>query len=233
VTGDPVTAPRRDYPTIAAILFDMDGVLIDSEPVHEAATDEIMRASGVGPISSEVFARYFFGRTDYVGFRDYLAAIGRDDLSTEELMRRKAAAFARRFAEEVRPHPDGLSTLREAAARGYPVAIVSGARNAEIALVVERFQLRPLLAATVGGDDVSEGKPRPAPYLTGASRLEVEPAACVVVEDAPAGIASARAAGMRCLAVDRLGQPEPLRQADRIVTRVSLKAVLSLSVLPG
>jgi HAD superfamily hydrolase (TIGR01509 family) len=206
----------------------MDGVLIDSEPAHEAATDEIMRENGLGPISSEVFARYFFGRTDYVGFRDYLAAIGRDDISIEELMRRKAAAFARRFAEEVRPHPDGLSTLREAAARGYPIAVVSGARNAEIALVVERFQLRPLLAATIGGDDVPEGKPSPAPYLAGAERLGFDPAACVVIEDAPPGIASARAAGIRCLAVDRLGRPDLLAEADRVVTCVTLQAVLAL-----
>jgi HAD superfamily hydrolase (TIGR01509 family) len=216
---------------VEAILFDMDGVLVDSEPAHEAATDEVTRAVGLGPVDAASFARYFFGRTDYVGYRDYLAARGRPDLDLDELLERTAEAFARRFSEAVRPFDDGLETLRRAHAAGYRLAIVSGARNSEIALVVERFGLAPYLELTVGGDDVPVGKPSPAPYLTAGRRLGLEPASCLVIEDAPPGIASAKAAGMRCLAVDRLGQPAALAAADRIVSRVSLAEVEALTRL--
>lgn len=218
---------------VEAILFDMDGVLVDSEPAHEAATDEAARESGLGPIDAATFARYFFGRTDYAGYVDYLAARGRKDLDLGALLGRTAAAYARRFDDAVRPFPDGLETLRRARAAGYRVAIVSGARTAEIALVVARFALAPSLDLTVSGDDVPHGKPNPDPYLTAARYLGLEPGACLVVEDAPAGIAAARAAGMRSLAIDRLGAPQRLAAADRVVARISLTAIEELASATG
>ncbi len=211
--------------TIQAVIFDMDGVLIDSEPVHQRATDETAQQFGLPPVDVDTFARYFFGRTDYTGFLDYLAAVERTDLSIPALMEAKARTYERRVSDEVQPFPDALNALRACVARGYRVAIVSGARNRELHAVVALFGLAPLLDATVGGDDVPVGKPDPAPYLAGASELGLPPERCLVVEDAPAGVASAVAAGMRCLAVDRTGHPERLRAADRIVRAVSIEAI--------
>jgi len=214
---------------VTAIIFDMDGVLIDSEPVHQVATDHVARRYGLPPVTPEVFAHYFYGRTDYSGFLDYLAAVGRTDLSLPMLIDANAAEYARRFAREVRPFRDALDALHACAVHGYRLAIVSGGRNSEVAAVVERFALGRLLDVTVGGDDVPIGKPDPAPYLLGAQRLGLLPQKCLVIEDAPAGVASAVAAGMRCLAVDRSGQPELLAQARRIVTSVSFEAIEELA----
>ena len=222
-------ADRRSKGRISAVIFDMDGVLIDSEPVHQIATDEIARRFGLPPVTPEIFARYFFGRTDYSGFLDYLAAVERTDLSIAELIEANAEAYARRFPTEVQPFSDGLDALRASAECGYRLAIVSGARNSELDAVVARFELAALLDATVGGDDVPIGKPDPAPYLTGATRLDLAPENCLVIEDAPAGIASAIAAGMRCLAVDRVGSPELLSQANRVVTSVTIDAIERLA----
>ena len=208
-----------------AVLFDMDGVLIDSEPVHETATNEAMQQFGLPAATTEVFARYFFGRTDYSGFVDYLTVINRLDLSITDLMEASALAYERRFATEVRGFLDALDALRAAAERGYRVAIVSGARNREIELVVNRFELAPFLDTIIGGDDVPVGKPDPAPYLAGASRLDIPPEQCLVIEDAPAGIASARAARMRCLAVNRTDNPERVALAEYVVTAVSIEAI--------
>jgi HAD superfamily hydrolase (TIGR01509 family) len=218
-----------------AVLFDMDGVLIDSEPVHQIATNEAMQQFGLPAATTDVFARYFFGRTDYSGFVDYLTAIDRLDLSIPDLMQASALAYERRFAEEVRGFPDALDALRAAAERGYRVAIVSGARNSEIELAVNRFDLASFLDTIVGGDDVPVGKPDPAPYLAGSSRLDIPPERCLVIEDAPAGIASARAAHMRCLAVDRTDNPERVAQADRIVTTVTIEEIEEMlrETMPG
>lgn len=210
---------------LEAVLFDMDGVLVDSEPAHAAATSDALREIGLDGVTGATYERYFLGRADRNAFRDYLAAAGRPDIDVEDLVRRKAAAYQRRFAEEVAPQADGLETLRGAVARGFRAAIVSGALSVEIAQVVARFDLGGLVSATVGGDEVAEGKPHPAPYLLGARRLGVPPERCLVVEDAPAGVEAARRAGMRCLAVDRLGRPERLAGADLVVETLSIDAV--------
>jgi len=208
-----------------AVLFDMDGVLIDSEPVHQTATNEAVLQFGLPPITTAIFARYFFGRTDYTGFVDFLTAIDRLDLSIPDLMAAAALAYERRFATEVRGFSDALDALRAASERGYRVAIVSGARNHEIDLAVGRFELAPFLDAIIGGDDVPVGKPDPAPYLAGAGRLDIPPERCLVIEDAPAGIASASAAHMRCLAVNRTDNPERVALAEYVVTAVSIEAI--------
>jgi len=143
----------------------------------------------------------------------------------------KAAAFARRFPREVRPLTDGQATLRAMAEAGYRIAIVSGALASEIAMVVERFGLGRWVEATVSGDEVPEGKPNPAPYLLGAERLGVPPEACLVIEDAPPGVRAAKRAGMRCLAVDRTGDPEALYAAgaDQVVTQLTPATVMTLA----
>lgn len=214
---------------VEAILFDMDGVLVDSEPVHARAADDALAAFGLAPVTPQDYDRYFLGQTDLTALRGYLSALGLADIPLDAVLRRKAAAFARRFADEVRPQPDGLETLRAAAACGWLVAIVSGGLASEIAMVVERFGLAPYLQAIVNGDEVPEGKPNPRPYLLGAERLGRAPERCLVIEDAPAGVAAARAAGMRCLAVDRLGRPETLAQADRVVPELTMAAVEELA----
>ncbi|MGA7669892.1 MAG: HAD hydrolase-like protein, partial [Nitrolancea sp.] len=169
-------AEPRATNDVTAIIFDMDGVLINSEPVHQVATDVVARRYGLPPVTPDVFARYFYGRTDYSGFLDYLTAVGRTDLSIPVLIEANAVEYAQRFPTEVRPFRDAIDALHACAVHGYRLAIVSGGRNSEVDAVVERFALGRLLDVTVGGDEVPIGKPDPAPYLLGAQRLGVVPA---------------------------------------------------------
>lgn len=94
-------------------------------------------------------------------------------------------------------------------------------------MVVARFDLGSLVQAVVSGDEVPEGKPNPAPYLLGAERLGLAPEQCLVIEDAPAGVLAAKRAGMRCIAVDRLGEAALLAEAgaDQVVERLSMAVV--------
>ena len=115
-----------------------------------------------------------------------------------------------------------------------PLALVSGARRAEIDLVLRRFALGGAFAATVSADDVARGKPDPEPYLRGAAALGVPAWECLVIEDAVPGLRAAEAAGAAAIVVDRLGQPgrfapvQPVARLDEAV----LAAILA-RLAPG
>ena len=211
-----------------AVLFDLDGVLIDSEPAHFAATRAALEDLGLGTLDEADYARWMLGRPDHSALADYLAARGLSPDLLPALLERKAARYAERFAVDVRPLDDGVETLRAAHAAALAIGIVSGALAAEIAWAIERLGIAGLVAVVVSGDEVACGKPDPEPYLLAARRLGLEPGACVAVEDAPAGVTAARAAGMRCLAVDRQGWGERLAAADLVVTRLSWKQLSRL-----
>ncbi|GBD17286.1 Phosphorylated carbohydrates phosphatase [bacterium HR26] len=211
-----------------AVLFDLDGVLIDSEPAHFAATRAALEDLGLGTLDEADYAKWMLGRPDHSALAEYLAACGLPAERLPALLERKAARYAERFAVEVNPLDDGVETLQAAHAAGLPVGIVSGALATEIAWAIERLGIAGLVAVVVSGDEVACGKPDPEPYLLAARRLGLEPGACIAVEDAPAGVSAARAAGMRCLAVDRQGWGEQLAAADLVVTRLSWEALSRL-----
>lgn len=210
---------------VRAVLFDLDGVLVESELVHFAATRAAWEALGLGTLDEVEYATWMLGRPDRDGLTDLLRARGLPAEHLPELLERKAAAYAERFATEVQPLPDGVETVRAASAAGLRIGIVSGSLAAEIALALERAGVAGLVDVVVSGDEVTRGKPDPEPYLLAAVRLGLSPGACVAVEDAPAGVAAARAAGMRCLAVDRHGWGDRLRGADLVVTRLGWEAL--------
>ncbi len=192
---------------VEAVLFDMDGVLIDSEPVHFRMTVETLEAHGL-PVPREAeYDEYLFGRPDRDGLTDWLLR-HHIDADVEELAADKLERMTARFDELVEGCEDGQWLARELARHGLPLAIVSGGRRAEIDLVLERFDLRDVFAATVSSDDVRAGKPDPEPFLAGAAALGVAARACAVIEDAVPGLRAAEAAGMLPIVVDRRGDPE-------------------------
>lgn len=192
---------------LRAVMFDMDGVLIDSEPVHKAALQAVLAAYGLPSPCDDDWEPYFLGRPDRDGLLDWFAQHGVvHDL--QPIMDDKQIHFAERFDALVSPYADGQWLARALAERGVPLALVSGARRSEIELTLERFDLRGVFRVSISADDVSVGKPHPEPYLRGAAALGVPASATVVVEDAPAGMRAAQAAGAQVVVVDRLGQPQ-------------------------
>jgi HAD superfamily hydrolase (TIGR01509 family) len=211
---------------LRAVLFDMDGVLIDSEPVHLAAMQQTLRAHRLPLPSERDWERVFFGRPDRDGLVDWFAEQCVDGrITIEQVMADKLALFATHFDELVRPFADGQWLARRLREHGLRLALVTGARRAEAAMTIERFDLAHLFEAVVSGDDVRTGKPDPEPYVRGAALLGLLPAECLVIEDAPAGVQSGRSAGAAIIAVDRLGEPErfaplqPVTQLDDGVLR--------------
>lgn len=185
-------------PSIRAIIFDFDGIIVDSEPAHCRAIGAALATIGLDFPHRDNFARYI-GRGD----RECLAEIAAEQsrpLSSadmEHLMRAKAAAFLEAAAAgDIRPYPGSVELIRAAAERA-PVAVCSGSIREVIEPVLELLGLTGTLATLVTATDVARNKPDPAPYLLTASRLGLDPAACAAVEDSPTGIRSALGAGCR------------------------------------
>ena len=183
---------------VRAVLLDMNGLLVDTEGQHAAATRQILAAIGVAYDERDRVG--FCGVTDRDMFRMLKQRHGLLE-SEEELCRRKAAAVAERMGEGPRPMPGVPDVPRELRRRGYLLAVASSSDQASVRAALDYVGLGDGIDVVVSGAEVPRGKPAPDVFLEAATRLGVMPDRCLVVEDAPAGLAAARAAGMRCAIV--------------------------------
>jgi trehalose/maltose hydrolase-like predicted phosphorylase/beta-phosphoglucomutase-like phosphatase (HAD superfamily) len=229
----PAPTPRRN---VAAVIFDVDGVLVASP--HEHAWREALRGI-VDPalFTTEIYQVHVAGKPRLSGARAALEQLGIPNAA------QTAHAYAERKqrlleelieAREFTVFPDALRLARAFAAKGIPLAVASSSKNANqmmrlIPLAPDR-SLLDLFAANVCGRDLSHGKPNPEIFLVAAAELGVDPEDCFVVEDAPSGIAAARAGGMMALAIARLGDEALLQAADAdlVVTNLDEVAVDTL-----
>lgn len=220
--------PSSPTPTsvpVRALLLDLDGVVTDTADQHLAAWAELARAEGL-PFDDRIADR-LRGRSREASLELVLGGRSVDAATFAELLARKNAAYLaaieRLDARAVLPGAQRL--IADARQRGMAVAVASSSRNA--ARIVAALGLAGAFDAVVGGDDVARAKPAPDVFLAAAERLGVEPAVCLVVEDAAAGVEAAHAAGMRCLGV---GPVDRVGAADVRIERMSdadLAAVLA------
>ena len=196
-----------------ALIFDMDGVIVHSNPLHRDAWIAYNRLNGL-ETTDEMLARMYGGRNDQI-IRDFFGA----DLTDQEVFDRGAAKEALyremmgdRLEEMLVP---GLRTFLDSY-RGSPLAIATNAEPENVNLVLDGAGLRPYFRAVVDGHQVSRPKPHPDVYLRAAQLLQIPPADCIVLEDSHTGIAAARAAGMRVIGIrtTHVNLPNTDLQAD-------------------
>lgn len=188
---------------IDAIVFDMDGVLIDSEPLHLATTQEVLAPHDRRLDEAFYWARVGMGEVEF--FADVVAHLELD-VAPEVLAHERQRVYVDRLvASALTPMPGVLECLLRLGADGYRLAVASSATRRQVDVVVAKLGLRRTFGATVSIDDVEHGKPAPDLFLEAARRLGVDPARCVVVEDAVHGVTAARAAGMAAVALPRVG----------------------------
>jgi len=181
-----------------AVIFDMDGVLVDSEPFGFEALRRVMARYGL-PYREEENAE-FLGRTTLDSCHTLRERHGLAE-SAETLADWYVEGMLEQIAQGPIPMvgvPDVLKTIRAA---GYRMALASSAEVRVIDANLTALGLRPLFDAVVSGTEVAHGKPAPDVFLAAAERLGVRPAACLVVEDSRNGLLAAKAAGMRCAVV--------------------------------
>jgi beta-phosphoglucomutase len=201
-----------------AVIFDMDGVLVDSYRAHFASWSKLYSELAVPYIEAE-FAKDF-GRTS----RDILRRRFGDELSDErirELDVRKEALFRDEIRSDF-PVMDGAGELIDAlAAAGFSIAVGSSGPPENIALCLEHLGRAKKIGAVVTGADVTRGKPDPQVFELAANRLGVSPNCCAVVEDAVHGVEAANRAGMKSVGLTGTVSREQLGMANVIVDRLS------------
>lgn len=185
-----------------AVLFDCDGVLVDSEPHSEAAWLAVLGRRGHGVTAADVAACTGLG---YAATYEHLAAVDPavrlPDALT--LWPEVQAALAESFDRGLAVFPDAAACVTELAFAGVPLGVASSSPRQRLDLTLEHSRLARYFSATAAGDEVEHGKPAPDVYLLAARRLGVQPGDCLAIEDTGHGAVSAAAAGMRVLGVAR------------------------------
>ena len=197
-----------------AVIFDMDGVIVDSEPRHERAFLEVVRELGYGDNLGLRFA-------DYVGWPDQelwgdFVARHKPPQSLEELQVRKRQRVMEIIRRE-QPLFKGLPELIARLAGRYALALASGSERAVVEEVLRLDNLGRFFSVVVSGSDIKRGKPAPDIFLRAAELLKVGPEECWVIEDSKPGVAAGLAAGMQVIAITNTHPADELAHATHVV----------------
>lgn len=213
---------------IRAIIFDLDGTLADTEPLHLAAFSEVLEAEGI-EVSRDDYFKRLIGYSDRDCFELLMKENRRalDSSKIDALIARKTGLYQRLIAERDLLYPGAAEFARSCAQR-FPLMVATGTLRHEAELILVRTGLRELFVDIIAAEDVERGKPAPDVFLAALGRLgfllrqrpPITNEECLVVEDTTAGIEAALAAGMRVLAIAHSGLAADLVRAD--VVRASL-----------
>ncbi|MFD5465442.1 HAD family hydrolase [Kitasatospora sp. NPDC127059] len=203
----------------AAVLFDMDGTLVDTEQLWWKAAAELAEELD-HPLTDQDAPEVLGQAVEHTAA--HLHRVSGTSRPEAELAARLGDSFAAKVAAETVPRPGALALLAALREARVPTALVSASPRLVVDLVLSSIG-RDWFAVTLAAEDTPRTKPAPDPYLAAAERLGLDPAACVAVEDTPTGVASAAAAGCAVLAVPSTAVPMP--EGDRITPLDSLERV--------
>jgi len=217
-----MAAPDEESPESAsalrdgfeAVIFDMDGVIVDSEPRHERAFRDVFESIGYADNHGIHFPDYY-GKSDQLVWRDFVER-HHPPHTHGELMSRREERFIEIVVED-EPIFEGIPALVASLIGRMKLAVASGSRHAIISAVLGMKDLRRHFPVVVSSEDVPRGKPKPDIFLRAAELLEVEPARCVVIEDSVAGVEAGLAAGMDVIAITNSFERSRLDRASVVV----------------
>jgi beta-phosphoglucomutase len=208
---------------IKAVLFDLDGVLVSTDEYHYYSWKKLSEEEGFGFFDHE-FNHKFRGVARMECIEIITKASGKHYTpeQKQELAERKNRYFVESLSTVTTEVllPGALSTLKELRKRGIKVAVASNSRNAKT--IIDQSQIKELLDTIVDGFDITNSKPDPEVFLLAAKNVDIPPAQCLVVEDAVAGIESARSAGMKALGI---GTKERLPNANIVIPNLAAISV--------
>lgn len=209
--------------SLQAIIFDFDGVIADTEPLHYEGLRRTLADIGITLTETDYYANYL-GFDDRGCIMEALRVNRRPIIGplVQDLMQKKAVAYLASVKDHLVIFP-GVKAFVEEAAAGYPIAIASGALRPEIDLILEQAGLRKSFRHITSAEDVTQGKPDPQPFLHALAGLNrqhsstpIPAGSCLVIEDSLPGIRAAKSAGMRVLAVANTHTIQDLHEAHAI-----------------
>ena len=213
---------------LKAVIWDMDGVIADTAPFHFQAWQEVFRKRKI-PYSREIFQQNFGKRNDII----VRSIVGEDypESEMEAILEEKEGLFRARAAGKIKPIPGAIELIDELREYGVKVALATSSPIENGQFVTRQLGIEDSFDAIVWGREVTEGKPSPQIFLLAAERLKIDPKNCVVIEDAVAGVAAAKRAGMKCLAVANSHPAEKLAEADLVVDGLEYVSVADIAEL--
>lgn len=201
--------------SILGVIFDMDGVIVDSEPRHEQAFNEVVESIGFGEGKHGLKFSHYVGRSDQELWVDFVN-LNRPAQTLQELLalkRTKVVEILRRDQPLFRGLPELLALL----SGKYRLALASGSERPIVNEVLKLGGIGRYFLNTVSGSDITRGKPAPDIFLKTAALLGVHPENCCVIEDSKPGVAAGLAAGMLTIAITNTHPAEELAHADHVV----------------
>ena len=214
-----------------AVIFDMDGVLIDSNPFHLQIWREFLIRQGVS-FDPDKLPAQIFGQRDDTALRMFLGAN-----LTEEQVQRWSGELEANFRDAFRPHakalPGAEALIQQCAKAGIPMAVASSAMKKNVDFVVDALRLSSYFRFVVSGDEVRHPKPDPEIYLLAARHLGAEPSRVVAFEDSFVGIEAVVRAGMECVAIASTFSEQRLREETRVHAVVRSFEGVNLNWLRG
>ncbi len=201
-----------------AILFDMDGVIIDSEPVRQMLEKQLFKKLGIDVTDQE--HQSYVGTTSE-GMWHGIKNNHEIPHSVEELVEMEQSNYLNHLEKhnDQHPMPGVIDLIKNLHENGMTLVVASSACMKNIEIVVKKFELEKYFTKLVSGEEVPKGKPAPDVFLEAAKRINMTPKECVVIEDAMNGVIAAKAAGMKCVGISSPHRvPQDLSKADLIIT---------------
>ena len=214
-----------------ALIFDMDGTLVHNMPTHNQAWHDTLAEAGV-QINQDEFTRATSGKKNLEILRMMLGP----QLSDAEVAywgERKEALYRESYSGRREPLAGLLHLLEQAIALDLPMAVATASTPANIAFILDELDLRRYFKAVVGGADIQHGKPHPEIFLKSAQALRIEPASCLVFEDALGGIEAARRAGMDSVVICTTIDAQEVAGMSHVLCAVPDFTHLDLPILLG
>jgi HAD superfamily hydrolase (TIGR01509 family) len=203
-----------------AVIFDMDGVIIDSEPIHLEIDIQTMKDLGCN-ISKDELNKYV-GTTNEYMFSDIRNKY-KINKSVEDIISYRMEIAKERIIKSDLEPIEGIRELLSALKnKNIPTAIASSSPRDFIEIVVAKFELQDYFSYILSGEEVENGKPAPDVYIETAKKLRVQPKDCIVIEDSKNGVLAAKAAGMKCIGFENINSgDQDLSKADFIVNGIT------------
>ncbi len=199
---------------IKAVLFDMNGIIIDDEHIHEMAFKETVKPYGI-EMDHSTYLSCCAGQTDRAGY-EQIASTFSKNLPIDDLLLQKSQMYLKLFPANKKDYPKVIDLIHSLA-KNFTLALTSSSSRAEVDLITKEFDIDHEFSITISADDATKGKPNPEPYLITAQKLNLQTKECVVIEDSHSGVLSAKAAGCYCIGVTTTHSKEDLKEADLVV----------------